>query len=80
MHPGIVRTPHLEELFAEMAAETGTTAEDIEAEFVNQIPAGALLVPAQVGRMIAFLADAKDAAITGQSLTVDGGYSRGVFL
>ena len=80
VHPGIVRTPHLEELFAEMAAETGTTAEDIETEFVNQIPAGALLVPAQVGRMIAFLADAKDAAITGQSLTVDGGYSRGVFL
>jgi len=26
------------------------------------------------------VAAAKDAAITGQSLTVDGGYSRGVFL
>jgi len=80
VHPGIVRTPHLEALLAEMAAESSKTAKDIEAEFVNQIPAGALLVPTQVGRMVAFLAAAKDVAITGQSLTVDGGYSRGVFL
>ncbi len=80
VHPGIVRTPHLEELFAEMAKEGGKTAKDIEAEFVNQIPTGNLLVPEQIGRMVAFLAVAKDAAITGQSLTVDGGYSRGIFL
>ncbi|MEO5598430.1 MAG: SDR family oxidoreductase [Novosphingobium sp.] len=80
VHPGIVQTPHLEELFAEMANEGGKTAKDIEAEFLEQIPTGKLLVPAQVGRMVAFLAEAKDAAITGQSLTVDGGYSRGIFL
>jgi NAD(P)-dependent dehydrogenase (short-subunit alcohol dehydrogenase family) len=30
--------------------------------------------------MVAFLATAGNAAITGQSLTVDGGYSRGIFL
>ena len=80
VHPGIVRTPHLEELFAEMANQRDKTAKDIEAQFVEQIPAGNLLVPAQVGRMVAFLAAAQDAAITGQSLTVDGGYSRGIFL
>lgn len=80
VHPGIVRTPHLDELFAEMANESGKTAKDIEAGFTDQIPAGAILVPAQVGRMVAFLAGAKDAAITGQSLTVDGGFSRGIYL
>lgn len=80
VHPGIVRTPHLEELFAEMANQGDKTAKDIEDQFVEQIPAGNLLVPAQVGRMVAFLAAAQDAAITGQSLTVDGGYSRGIFL
>lgn len=80
VHPGIVRTPHLEELFAEMAKENGKTAKDIEAEFVNQIPAGAILAPERIGKMVAFLAGAEDAAITGQSLTVDGGYSRGIFL
>jgi NAD(P)-dependent dehydrogenase (short-subunit alcohol dehydrogenase family) len=80
VHPGIVRTPHLEELFAEMANHGGRTANDIEAEFVEQIPAGTLLVPAQVGRVVTFLAEAQDAAITGQALTVDGGYSRGIYL
>ncbi|MEJ2409624.1 MAG: SDR family oxidoreductase [Novosphingobium sp.] len=80
VHPGIVRTPHLDELFAEMAHERGIPVDDIAAEFVDQIPAGSILSPAHIGRMVAFLAGAKDAAITGQSLTVDGGYSRGVFL
>ncbi len=80
VHPGIVHTPHLDELFAEMAKERGIQVDDIAAEFTDQIPAGTILSPAQVGRMVAFLAEAKDAAITGQSLTVDGGYSRGVFL
>lgn len=80
VNPGIVQTPHLDELFAEMANERGKTVKDIEAEFLEQVPAGKLLVPAQVGRLIAFLAEANDAAITGQSLTIDGGYSRGVYL
>lgn len=80
VHPGIVRTPHLDELFAEMAKDRGLAANDIEAEFVDQIPAGSILLPSQVGRMVAFLAAAPDPAVTGQSLTVDGGYSRGIYL
>lgn len=80
VNPGIVRTPHLDELFAEMAKDRGVTAKDIEAEFVNDIPTGAILSPGQVGQFVAFLANAHDPSITGQSLTIDGGYSRGVYL
>ena len=80
VNPGIVRTPHLDELFAEMAEERDVTAKDIEAEFVHDIPAGEILSPAQVGQFIAFLANAQSPSITGQSLTIDGGYSRGVYL
>lgn len=80
VNPGIVQTPHLDELFAELAKEGGTSVKDITADFVDQIPAGMLLAPAQVGRLVAFLATAKDAAMTGQSLTIDGGFSRGVYL
>lgn len=80
VHPGIVRTPHLDKLFAEMAMARGVSAADIEAEFVKDIPSDAILAPAQIGRMVAFLAQARDASLTGQSLTVDGGYSRGVYL
>ena len=80
VHPGIVRTPHLDELFAEMANERGSTVKDIESGFVADIPTGAILSPDQVGRMVAFLAASGDVAITGQSLTIDGGYSRGIYL
>jgi NAD(P)-dependent dehydrogenase (short-subunit alcohol dehydrogenase family) len=80
VHPGIVRTPHLEELFAEMAKDRGNTAKDIEIEFTNDIPTGKILSPSKIGRFVAFLADAQDLGITGQSLTIDGGYSRGIFL
>lgn len=80
VNPGIVRTPHLDELFAEMAKERDVTAKDIEAEFVQDIPTGEILSPAQVGQFIAFLANAQSPSITGQSLTIDGGYSRGVYL
>ena len=80
VNPGIVRTPHLDELFAEMAEERDVTAKDIEAEFVQDIPTGEILSPAQVGQFIAFLANAQSPSITGQSLTIDGGYSRGVYL
>jgi NAD(P)-dependent dehydrogenase (short-subunit alcohol dehydrogenase family) len=38
VHPGIVRTPHLAELFAEMAHTENTTPAAIEARFVAEIP------------------------------------------
>lgn len=80
VHPGIVRTPHLEELFAEMAHERGVAPAVIEAEFTADIPTGAILDVEDVGRMVAFLAASPNASVTGQSLTVDGGYSRGIYL
>nr|WP_202131609.1 SDR family oxidoreductase [Aurantiacibacter rhizosphaerae] len=80
VHPGIVLTPHLEELFADLAQDRGVSIDVIESEFLADIPTGKFLSVAQVGRMVAFLAEAQDSAITGQSLTVDGGYSRGIFL
>jgi NAD(P)-dependent dehydrogenase (short-subunit alcohol dehydrogenase family) len=80
VHPGIVRTPHLTELFVEMAHERGTDAAAIEAEFLADIPTRTFLTPDDVGAFVAMLATATRPVITGQSLTVDGGYSRGIFL
>lgn len=80
VHPGIVQTPHLDELFAEMANERGVSVKAIEEEFLDDIPTGSFLSVEQVGRLVAFLAEAQGPALTGQSLTIDGGYSRGVFL
>jgi NAD(P)-dependent dehydrogenase (short-subunit alcohol dehydrogenase family) len=80
VHPGIVRTPHLDELFEQMAAERGVSASEVEADFVKQIPAREILAPAEVGRVVAFLAQIETHSINGQSISVDGGYSRGIFL
>lgn len=80
VHPGIVRTPHLDELFTEMAKDRDVSVADIEAEFVDDIPSGRILAAAEIGRMVVFLAQANGTAVTGQSLTVDGGYSRGIYL
>ena len=80
VHPGIVRTPHLEELFVELARGRGIGPAEIEAEFTADIPTGTILSPDEIGRVVAFLACARELSVTGQSVTVDGGYSRGVYL
>jgi NAD(P)-dependent dehydrogenase (short-subunit alcohol dehydrogenase family) len=80
VHPGIVRTPHLDELLEELSAQRGISAREIEAEFVAEIPSRSILTPADIGRVVAFLAETGSVSINGQSITVDGGYSRGIFL
>jgi NAD(P)-dependent dehydrogenase (short-subunit alcohol dehydrogenase family) len=80
VHPGIVRTPHLDELFATEAERQGSDPRAVEAEFVSQIPLRRVLQPADIAEAVAFLASSAAGGITGESLTVDGGYSRGVYL
>ncbi|MGZ5860199.1 MAG: SDR family NAD(P)-dependent oxidoreductase [Croceibacterium sp.] len=80
VHPGIVRTPHLDELFGQMAVERGVSAGQVESEFVDQIPTRTILAPAEIGRVVAFLSRPEAASINGQSISVDGGYTRGIYL
>lgn len=80
IHPGLVRTPHLTDLFQKTAASKGGAPEDIEDQFVSAVPLGRLLEPIEIGRAVAFLAGPGGTTITGESLTVDGGYSRGIHL
>ncbi|MFZ2979550.1 MAG: SDR family oxidoreductase, partial [Sphingobium sp.] len=80
VHPGLTRTPHLDELFVDMAAEKAVSPHEIEAEFVSQIPTRRLSMPQEVGEAIAFLASAHGGSINGESIAIDGGYSRGIYL
>lgn len=80
IHPGLVRTPHLAELFQKTAANRGGTPEDVEQHFLAGVPVGRLIEPIEIGRTVAFLAGQNAATITGESLTIDGGYSRGIYL
>lgn len=80
VHPGVVRTPHLDELFTSEAAKRGVTREEVEADFVADTPIRRLLAPDEIASAVAFLASPLAASITGESLGVDGGITRGIYL
>lgn len=80
VHPGVVRTPHLDELFSSEAAKRGSSAREIEAGFISDTPIRRLLDPDEIARAVLFLASPHAAAITGESIAADGGITRGVYL
>jgi len=81
IHPGVTRTEHVEEWFARMAAEEGTTFEAIvEREAAAPAALGRMLEVEEVADPIVFLASKAGSGITGESIAVDGGLSRAVFL
>ncbi len=80
IHPGVVETPHIHELYEREAVKQGKTASEVEQGYVDVTPIRRVLQPHEIGWLIAFLASPKSAAITGESIGIDGGMSRGIFL
>ncbi|SNS66252.1 MULTISPECIES: SDR family NAD(P)-dependent oxidoreductase [unclassified Azospirillum] len=80
VHPGIVETPHLRELFQSEAEARHCTPAQVEADFVAQIPLRRVIHPEELGRVIGFLLSPTPVPITGESIAVDAGYSRGIYL
>lgn len=72
--PGYTRTERVIELNAANAAREGTTPDAIEQRLVASIPMKRLGEPQELAALIAFLASAQAAYITGATLQVDGGY------
>ncbi|MET4898405.1 SDR family oxidoreductase [Sphingomonadaceae bacterium jetA1] len=80
VHPGIVATPHLDDVFQERARTRDTDVATVAAEFVADIPMRRFLSVDEIAEVVAILATPSMTGITGQSITVDAGYSRGVYL
>jgi NAD(P)-dependent dehydrogenase (short-subunit alcohol dehydrogenase family) len=80
IHPGVVETPHIHELYAREAIKQVKTAEAVEQGYIDATPIRRILQAQEIGWLIAFLASPKSAAITGESIGIDGGLSRGIFL
>jgi NAD(P)-dependent dehydrogenase (short-subunit alcohol dehydrogenase family) len=80
VHPGVIRTPHLDDLFSKEAQQRGTTPAAIEEGFVKETPIRRILEAEEIAGTVAFLASDHAASITGESLAVDGGITRGIFL
>jgi len=80
VHPGVVDTPHIRELYEKEAQKQGLSAAQVEANYVAATPIRRTLQPAEIADAVLFLCSPRAGAITGESIGVDGGITRGIFL
>jgi NAD(P)-dependent dehydrogenase (short-subunit alcohol dehydrogenase family) len=81
VHPGVTRTEHVEAWFSEMARAEGTTFDAImKREAADPAAIRRMLEVEEVADCIVFLASARASGLTGESIAVDGGLSRAVYL
>jgi NAD(P)-dependent dehydrogenase (short-subunit alcohol dehydrogenase family) len=80
IHPGVVETPHIHELYAKEAKLQGLTPQQVEANYAKATPIRRVLQPAEIADTVLFLASERSGAITGESIAVDGGITRGIFI
>jgi NAD(P)-dependent dehydrogenase (short-subunit alcohol dehydrogenase family) len=80
LHPGVVETEHIHELYAKNAAAEGIAAQQVEQNFINRTPIRRVLSADEVAEAVCFFAGPSAGGITGESLGIDGGLTRGIFL
>lgn len=71
--PGRIDTDRVRQLDEQRAETAGTSTGDVRAASEASIPAGRYGRPQEIGSVIAFLASAQSAYVTGQTILVDGG-------
>ncbi len=76
--PGYTRTDRLVELARSASGQRGIGPDEVEAEWTRAIPMGRLGRPAEFAALVAFLASERASYITGCSIPVDGGRTRGL--
>lgn len=73
VHPGMIRTPLLDQSIAEIAQQRGVSVDQVVAEFKASVPLGDFSMVADVAAAVAFLASQDARHVTGSALFVDGG-------
>lgn len=72
--PGIVHTPRMDKLCHEKARVRGWTFEQVYQEYVDEMALRRVTEPQDVADAVLFLASDDSRNITGQEITVDGGW------
>lgn len=80
IHPGVVDTPHIQELYEREGIKQNKTPEQVEQGYIDNTPIKRTLKPIEMGWLVAFLSSPKAGAITGESIGIDGGLTRGIFI
>jgi 3-oxoacyl-[acyl-carrier protein] reductase len=78
--PGPVKTERWDVLVRQQAAAAGKDAESYAKEQTANMPLGRIALPEEVADLVCFLASERASFLTGITITVDGGATRGVYL
>ena len=77
--PGLFRTPLGEAIIDGVAARQNVSRAEAEAELARPMPIGRIGEPEELAGLVAFLCSEVAGHITGQTITIDGGKTRGLF-
>ncbi len=72
--PGIVETPRMQKLCEEKARVRGWTVEEVYDEYVQEMALKRVTTPEDVANAVLFMSSDDSRQITGQAITVDGGW------
>jgi len=76
--PGYTRTDRVVELAEQAAGREATSAEAFQQRTIAQIPLGRMGDPKEFGEVVAFLASPGASYVSGVTIQVDGGWTRGL--